>query len=202
MIEKFNVGLLDLLSILLPGGFLAGLAWQSGWLEEWSMLQELSESWLSAAAFAASSYVLGHFIHMVASYLDGLLFEKIKKRRWPDETLVNIVIKIKDEEIGKIDRKYFNAFKWSLAHLMQHQPAMYQAVEKHIAESKFFRSFVIVLLFAGAWAFFQNSWLEGSLCLLFAFLSLIRYASQRQKSIDSAYQYVIASMGKKREEKG
>lgn len=201
MIEKFNVGLLDLLSILLPGGFLVGLAWQSGWLEEWSMLQELPEGWFSAAAFAASSYVLGHFVHMVASYLDGWLFKKIKKRRWPDETLVNIVIKIKDEEIGEIDRNYFNAFKWSLAHLMQHQPAMYQAVEKHIAESKFFRSFVIVLLLAATWAFFQGSWLEAGLCLLFAFLSLVRYATQRQKSIDSAYQYVIASMGKKGEVK-
>lgn len=198
MIEKFNLGLLDLLSILLPGGFLIGLAWQSGWLGDWPILSGIPEDWVSGAVFAASAYVLGHFIHMIASYLDELVFEKIKAKKWPDETLVKAIIQIKDGEIGEIDRKHFNAFKWSLAYLMQHQPMMYQAVEKHIAESKFFRSFLIVLLVSGLWAFFQQSWLEGFLSFGFAFLSLVRYATQRQKSIESAYQYVIAAKGKSR----
>lgn len=197
MIEKFNLGLLDLLSILLPGGFLIGLAWQSGWVRDWPMLQGIPEGWASGAIFAASSYVLGHFVHMVASYLDDLIFEKIKRKRWPDDTLVRKVIQIKDSEIGEIDRNYFNAFKWSLAYLMQHHPVMYQAVEKHIAESKFFRSFAVVLLFASVWAFLQARWMEGVLSLVFTILSLIRYATQRQKSLDSAYQYVISSKGKK-----
>ncbi|WP_026966103.1 hypothetical protein [Algoriphagus terrigena] len=198
MIEKFNLGLLDLLSLLLPGGFLLGLAWQLGGLRDSSMLREIPEGWASGAVFAATAYVLGHFIHMVASYLDGLVFERIKKSRWPDETLVKKAIEIKDSEIGEIDRKYFNVFKWSLAYLIQHQPLMYQAVEKHIAESKFFRSFVVVLLIAGIWAFSKGSWGGGCLSLILMFLSLVRYVTQRQKSIESAYQYVIAAWGKKR----
>ena len=106
-------------------------------------------------------------------------------------------IQIKDSQIGEIDRNYYNAFKWSLAYLMQHQPLMYQAVEKHIAESKFFRSFALVLLFAGVWAFVQGREIEGVLSLVLTVLSLIRYATQRQKSLDSAYQYVISANGKK-----
>jgi hypothetical protein len=197
MIEKFNLGLLDLLSILLPGGFLVGLVWQSGLIQDWPMVQHIPEGWASGAVFAAVAYVFGHFVHMIASYLDDLVFKKVKDWKWPDETLVNIVIKFKDTEIGIIDRNYFNAFKWSLAYLMQHQPRMYEAVEKHIAESKFFRSFAIVLFISSIWAFLSHRWLEGALSLLLTGLSLVRYATQRQKSIDSAYQYVIAAKGKK-----
>ena len=197
MIEKFNLGLLDLLSILLPGGFLLGLAWQFGGLRDWLVLFKIPDGWASGAVFAATSYVLGHFIHMIASYLDGLIFEKIKKSRWPDETLVKKIIAIKDSEIGEIDRRYFNAFKWSLAYLIQHQPLLYQAVEKHVAESKFFRSFAIVLLIAGIYAFSNGSWGEGCLSLFFMLLSLVRYVTQRQKSIESAYQFVIAVKGSK-----
>jgi hypothetical protein len=197
MIEKFNLGLLDLLSILLPGGFLVGLVWQSGWIQDWQMLDGISEDWMFGAIFAASSYVMGHFIHIVASYLDDVVFNKVKEWKWPDDTLVKVVIQIKNSEIGVIDRKYFNAFKWSLAYLMQHQPMLYQAVEKHIAESKFFRSFAVVLFIAGVWAFAQERWIEGVLSLVFTILSLIRYVSQRQKSLDSAYQYVISVNGKR-----
>lgn len=197
MIEKFNLGLLDLLSILLPGGFLVGLVWQSGWIQDWQMLDGISEDWMLGAIFAASSYVMGHFIHIVASYLDDVVFNKVKEWKWPDDTLVKVVIQIKNSEIGEIDRKYFNAFKWSLAYLMQHQPMLYQAVEKHIAESKFFRSFAVVLFIAGVWAFAQERWIEGVLSLVFTILSLIRYVSQRQKSLDSAYQYVISVNGKR-----
>lgn len=198
MIEKFNLGLLDLLSILLPGGLLVGLVWQSGWVSDWPLFQEIPEGWAAGSVVAASSYVLGHFVHMVASYLDDLVFAKVKGMKWPDETLVNLVIQIKDREIGEIDRKYFNAFKWSLAYLMLHQPLLYQAVEKHIAESKFFRSFAVVLLFAGVWALAKGMWVEGVLSLFLTVLSMIRYITQRQKSLDSAYQYVITIAGKKK----
>lgn len=197
MIEKFNVGLLDILTILLPGGFLVGIAWQSGWVRDWPMLHQVPDGWVTGAIIASSSYVLGHFVHMVASYLDDLVFDKIKKWKWPDTTLVDLVIGFKDNEIGKINPDFFNAFKWSLAYLMQHQPLLYQAVEKHIAESKFFRSFAIVLLIAGIWAFMQERWMEGVLSFVFTILSLIRYISQRQKSLDAAYQFVISAKGKK-----
>ena len=78
MIEKFNLGLLDLLSILLPGGFLVGLAWQSGWIRDWPMLQDIPAGWTSGAIFASAAYVLGHYVHMLASYLDDFFFEKFK----------------------------------------------------------------------------------------------------------------------------
>lgn len=197
MIEKFNLGLLDLLSILLPGGFLAGLIWQSGLVSDWPILHQISEGWMSGAVFAAIAYVLGHFIHMLATYLDVLVFDRLKKWRWPDETLINKVVEFKDAEIGVFDPNYFNAFKWSLAYLLLHHPLLYQAVEKHIGESKFFRSFSVVLLIAATWAFSQGRTIEGFLALALTLMSLIRYVGQRQKSIDSAYQYVITIKGKK-----
>lgn len=196
VIEKFNLGLLDLLSILLPGGFLAGLAWQSGWVSGWTIVQKIPEGWGSAATFAATAYILGHFIHLVASYLDDLVFDRLKKWRWPDQTLVNRIIELKEAEIGVFDPGHFNAFKWSLAYLLLHHPLLYQAVEKHIGESKFFRSFSVVLLIASTSAFLQGRKIEGFLALGLTLLSLVRYVGQRQKSIDSAYQYVITAKGK------
>jgi hypothetical protein len=196
MIDKFNVGLLDLLSILLPGGFMAGLAWQHRWSSDLMLLQDIPAGWVSGATFIAFAYVLGHFIHLVASFLDNWIYDNIKEKLWPDRSLVNHVIQIKEEAIGTIDGRYFNTFKWSLAYLMQHQPTMYQAVERYIAESKFFRSFAVVLLIASIAAFARFNWSESVLSLILTILSLLRYLTQRQKSTESAYQYVIAARGK------
>jgi hypothetical protein len=64
-------------------------------------------------------------------------------------------------------------------------------VERLMAESKFFRSFCVVLFLAAGSAFFSGNWQEGVVELVFMAFSMVRYLSQRAKSIDVAYQYLI-----------
>jgi hypothetical protein len=193
MFDKLNLNLLDLLSILLPGGLLLVLALRMPWLQQTPLFQVNYEAWQMGAMFAAASYVLGHFVYMVASYLDDRVFEKVRRVYWNDHRLVAYVIQMKNEELGIADRKVFNAFKWSLAKLMKDEPAMYQAVERHIAESKFFRSFFVAAIWNGLAS-------EALVAAALALLSLVRYMTQRVKAIDSAYHYVLASSGKRFDE--
>ena len=88
MFDKFNLGLLDLLTLILPGGLLIGLAWKSGLISDWQFFDNPNlPDWVIGAAFAAAAYVMGHFVYLISSYLDDLVFAKIKEIWWPKNTL-------------------------------------------------------------------------------------------------------------------
>ena len=88
MFDKFNLGLLDLLTLILPGGLLIGLAWKSGLISDWQFFDNPNlPEWVFGAVFAAAAYVMGHFVYLISSYLDDLVFAKIKEIWWPKNTL-------------------------------------------------------------------------------------------------------------------
>ena len=89
-----------------------------------------------------------------------------------------------------------NAFQWAKARLIIQCPSALLEVQRFEADSKFFRSLVVVLLFLAVWlswkAFSGNlSWLVVLLCLFFSGLSFWRYAERRFKATQQAYWYVI-----------
>lgn len=192
MFDKFNLGLLDLLTILLPGGLMVGLAWKAGLISEWQFFENPNlPEWVIGAAFAASAYVIGHFVYLVSSYLDDLVFAKIKEIWWPKNSLFTQANGIRSQKIQQVSTKDFNNFKYALGYLLQHSGALYFVVERLMAESKFFRSFCVVLFLAAGSAFYLGNWQEGLVELVFMGFSMVRYLSQRAKSIDVAYQYLI-----------
>ncbi len=199
MTEKLKVGILDLLTILLPGGFLLAIVPRVEGLpksfHDLFSLNKLDE-WPMIVFYIGVSYVLGHFIFFLASYLDGWLFENVRKVFWNDNKLTTFVVKLKSEMTGIDDRRIVNAFKWSCAWLLMNQPLMYSEVERHIAESKFFRSLVVVSFICFLLLFRVEKGFAFALLVLF-FLSIIRYLTQRQKSIDTAYIYMITASEKK-----
>ena len=192
MFDKFNLGLLDFLTLVLPGGLMVGLAWKAGWISEWRFFEDPNfPDWVSGAIFASSAYVIGHFVYLIASYLDDLVFDKIKEIWWPKNSLFTQANGIRSQKIKEVKIKDFNNFKYALGYLLQNNDSLYSVVERLIAESKFFRSFSIVLLLATIVAFQKGDFQEGSLSLVLMVFSMIRYLSQRAKSIDVAYQYLI-----------
>ncbi len=192
MFDRFNLGLLDLLTILLPGGLMVGLAWKAGLISEWQFFENPNlPEWVIGAAFAASAYVIGHFVYLVSSYLDDLVFAKIKEIWWPKNSLFTQANGIRSQKIQQVSTKDFNNFKYALGYLLQHSGALYFVVERLMAESKFFRSFCVVLFLAAGSAFYSGNWQEGLVELVFMGFSMVRYLSQRAKSIDVAYQYLI-----------
>jgi len=192
MFDKFNLGLLDLLTILLPGGLMVGLVWKAGWISGWQFFENPNlPEWVIGAAFAASAYVMGHFVYLISSYLDDLVFAKIKEIWWPKNSLFTQANGIRTQKIKEVSTKDFNNFKYALGYLLQHSGALYFVVERLMAESKFFRSFCVVLFLAAGLAFYTGNWQEGAVELVFMGFSMVRYLSQRAKSIDVAYQYLI-----------
>jgi len=65
-------------------------------------------------------------------------------------------------------------------------------VQRFEADSKFFRSLVVVLAVLGPWAWLQGSLVLAGLCGPLMLLALWRYAEQRGKSTARAYWHVLA----------
>lgn len=204
MFDKIKLGIMDLLTILLPGGILLIISRYSftDLLKGCAAIQ--NKDWAFVALFASLSYIAGHFIFLLASFLDELVYDKVKTIYCHHHNkLIARVRKIKTEALGFDDSNTLNAFQWSTMWLIMHQPSVYAEVEKYIAESKFFRSLTIVLatipifffieLFKDHKATFRNSvnWPETFIVFTLIIFSLVRYVTRRIKSIETAYIGVI-----------
>lgn len=198
MFDSFKTYLLDILSIILPGALLLAVLTLFESVKnifKYLFTSGNSEA-LNVAIFLGLAYMLGHFIFLIGSLLDNLIYEKVKKVYWTNQQITAYAIQLKEENTGILDIDVLNAFKWSCAWLLANQPAMYSVVERYIAESKFFRSNVIVLLIAIVVFVLHGSIQLALITFLFLILSTIRYLTQRHKSIETAYQFVITATGK------
>lgn len=203
MTDKLKIGILDLLTILLPGAYLLIVAWYyyQGYEPLKSLLHTEKPFFkyerIDAALLIGAAYILGHFIFFIASFLDDFIYEKVRKVYWHEHNkLTAYILKLKEKRTGIGSRKVMNAFKWSNAYLISKEPAIYGEVERYLAESKFFRSLCIVLsitLIILVSKETKNSLIV--LTIILTFLSLIRYLTQRQKSIQTAYHAMITLGG-------
>lgn len=203
MIENIKISILDILTILLPGAasvaILNSLNFQ--YLSSDKLLPNVvgkinsmeHSDWIFGAILIGVSYIAGHFIFSLASLLDSWIYDKVKKKLWKEEKLLKLVTDLRFEKTGINDSDIINAFQWSNAWLIQKQPAMYSVVERYTAESKFFRSMVIVFLIAFISSIFDKDIVATSILFFLLTMSLIRYLTRRRKSIESAYQFVISA---------
>jgi len=109
----------------------------------------------------------------------------IKNQSLPDEVVPNVG-----------EQPVINAFQWAKAKLAIGSPGALVEVQRLEADSKFFRSFVVVLLVLLVWTSFiavqgRISWWIVLTCLLFLVLSLWRYIERRFKATQQAYWYVL-----------
>ncbi len=84
-----------------------------------------------------------------------------------------------------------NAYQWCKARLSKEHPEGLAAVQRFEADSKFFRSFGVVLLVLAAIAPFFRHWGWGLVCLVLFLPALLRYIDQRFKGTQQAYWFVI-----------
>jgi 8-oxo-dGTP pyrophosphatase MutT (NUDIX family) len=223
--QKFFIGLLDFFSILLPGALLTYV------LMEWVGFHRLegTEDW---AVFLFASYLLGHIVFLAGSWLDDFYdwvrgytlntqIEMLTRRgnllRWPCRALIWLVFKrernlavdrasaIKRQTLGPLRANdAINTFQWCKALLNIESPASFALVERLEADSKFFRSFTVVLVLLLVLWPLQQIWLpEGvpiaserapvafAVAFVLLLLALWRYMEQRFKSTNQAYWSVI-----------
>src|SRR5262249_41379634 len=204
--QKFFIGLMDFFSILLPGALLTFLLMGDvGPIvlggDRYPKLTG-TEAW---AAFLFASYLLGHLVFLLGSWLDefydwarrytlnkqtGLLAHRGRLLPWPARALIWLVFKgerdlavaraarIKQLALGPLQAKdSINTFQWSKALLNAESPAALAVVQRFEADSKFFRCFsVVLLLLLAAWPL-QHQWpLTGiPVIVVLLLLALWRY---------------------------
>jgi ADP-ribose pyrophosphatase YjhB (NUDIX family) len=219
--QKFFIGLMDFFSILLPGALLTYLLMgEVGPVVLGDRYANLTgaQAW---AAFLFASYLFGHLIFLLGSWLDefydwarchtlntqiALLARRGRLLPWLARALIWLVFKrernlavdhatrIKEQALGPLQAKdAIKTFQWSKALLNVESPASLAVVQRFEADSKFFRCFTVVLLLLLATWPWQHHWpLAGiPILLVLLLLALWRYMEQRYKATNQAYWSVI-----------
>jgi 8-oxo-dGTP pyrophosphatase MutT (NUDIX family) len=215
--EKFFIGVMDFFSILMPGALLT--YWLNVWLEFDVDLTKGTEGWMSLLFMA---YLLGHIVFLLGSLLDhpydwlrectplGQSRRLAKGKKFSNgwmrklagwifgknaDTAVVQAVRIKSRALaGMSAGSSVNAFQWCKARLSKEHPQGLVAVQRLEADSKFFRSFTLVLVVLAA-SVLQSQILHklffAAVCLGFLLPTLWRYMDQRFKATQQAYWFVI-----------
>ena len=196
--QKFFIGLMDFFSILLPGALLTCLLMgEVGPVVLGDRYATLAgaQAW---AAFLFASYLFGHLVFLLGSWLDelydwarrytlntqiALLARRGRLLPWPARALIWLVFKrernlavdragkIKQQALGPLQAKdAINTFQWCKALLNVESPASLAVVQRFEADSKFFRCFtVVLLLLLVAWPW-QHQWPLAGIPIVLALL--------------------------------
>lgn len=224
--QKFFIGLMDFFSILLPGALLTWLFMvEAGPVvmgDRYAML-EGAQAWV---AFLFASYLFGHLIFLLGSWLDEFydwarrytlnaqitrLACRGRPLPWFARVLIWMVFKRERDlavECASAIRKHalgpllaqnaINTFQWCKALLSVESSTSLALVQRFEADSKFFRCFAFVLLLLLIGWHWQYQWpLSGiPVVLLLLLLAFWRYMEQRHKATNQAYWSVITLTAK------
>lgn len=177
-----------------------------------------AEGW---ALFLFTSYLCGHLLFLTGSWLDEIPYDWLRQRYTLNEQIIllarrgrllpwlarvviwlifkgerNLAVdcakKIKEEMLNCLHAKdVVNTFQWSKALLAKEHPESLATVQRFEADSKFFRSFVIVLIVLVAIGMRQHQCLLASLGAVLILPALWRFMEQRLKATNQAYWSVI-----------
>ena len=222
------MGVVDFFVILLPGALLTFLFKDSFLWHKVSApaLPNIEEGFQEWAVFILASYLLGHFVFIVASYLDHaydfLLGRDKENSKSPFQILVrkskvfrdirdrirrllitssnpsqlpDCVKVFRNNRLGKAsdDPDVINAFQWARTNILLRYPAAAVEVQRVEADSKFFRSLVVVLGIASIAVLINAAWPALVACIILTVLSFWGYVKRRWKSVTLTYTYYIAS---------
>ncbi|HYT66393.1 MAG TPA: NUDIX domain-containing protein [Vicinamibacterales bacterium] len=223
--QKWFVGLMDFFSVLLPGAlltymlkdaagpFILGVRYES---------LRATEAW---AVFLVSSYLFGHIVFLLSSWLDEgydwLRARTLNKQfralarggRLPNRLVRFIVwlvfkrerdlaldraIALKKKALAPLEaQSAVNTFQWAKALITMQSPESLTTLQRFEADSKFFRCLAVVLLAL------ELQWLAqphhrrlAAAGAALLVLSLWRYMELRYKATNQAYWTVITLAGR------
>ena len=239
--QKFFIGLVDFFSILLPGALLTYVIKNADGSILGGLIESPKEGagWI---AFLLLSYIMGHFIFFISAVFDDIMFDPLKKRtregqirQLADGDVLawkitrGIAFLCFPKGIGSSERhaeilhdhylnklgakKTMNIFQWCKNRLSLEKPETIAIIQRFEADSKFFRSLLILLIIflilgilvaCGTIGKHNQDNLNLGISIAFTcfFLWLLafwRYAEQRVKAIKQAYGLVITLEAQKEE---
>jgi 8-oxo-dGTP pyrophosphatase MutT (NUDIX family) len=217
--QKFFVGLVDFFSVLMPGALVAYLtrAWLTGMRYGVYTPLDGAESWM---VFLFASYLLGHLVFLLGSALDEMAYDRVRKgtslgqlrrlaeNKAPSSSFVRRLARIlfgrdPDAAVTQAQRlkaralapleaeRAINAYQWCKARLSKDHPEALLGVHRFEADSKFFRSFCVVLVALAVFFVARLEWLKATASIAGVLAAFWRYVDQRFKATQQAYWSVI-----------
>ena len=195
--SDFYVGMVAFFAILLPGAvgtiLLKPLLEQTVLGPVSALPTDTAARW---AAFLVSAYFLGHLIFLVGSYIDPL-YGRLRERWHPygEESAYECATRIKATMLNPAEHHGVNTFEWAQAILTTEWPAAATDVRGLEADSKFFRSLLVVFGLGAVTLLTRHQWIEGLVCLVLLIPCFARYYERRLKSTTQAYVYIVTLRG-------
>lgn len=193
--ENINLSLLEICAVLLPGAAALIIGWQIP--DKQTDLVEsipiINKEWQAVLAYLGGAYFVGYLVFFVGSKLDDWVYDKFRAKFGlvNNDALMEKVTEYKKAECGFDTPNVINIYKWSFGKLLVQYPALYAVVERDQAASKFFRSMVVVMFFSLFVFGFKQDWIKVAMSFLVMILSLLVYAKQRHKAVNTAYEYIV-----------
>jgi hypothetical protein len=196
--NDFQLGVVELFSILLPGALLVaailvafGDGGRLGLPQPFvPFVKDPGVAWV---AFTFAAYAAGHLIFMLASSLDDTFYDSHRKATWPlkGDHAYKAATALRRQALPGEGDIPMNTLSWAKATLLLRAPAAYSDVLRYEADSKFFRSLVVVLPIVGILLVFRNLVLAVPILSYLGYVCFFLYADRRYKSTEWAYRYVI-----------
>jgi hypothetical protein len=196
--SDFFVGFIDFFAVILPGALLcavlAPVAKDHLFGPIISRPTGEAEGWI---VFAFAAYLTGHLVFLLASFLDPV-YDRAREWLLPRENdgLYNLATELKNAKLGAKSAEVINTFRWARAYIQLRHPKAIAEISKLEADSKFFRSFVVVLVLAVPILATHGPGIElvaAAALVPLAALCCWRYGERRWKSTKLAYEYLITA---------
>lgn len=192
----FFFTVIDFFSILLPGSMLALFSLNLFQAAVLSLFPVISEGWKAGTAFFFSAYLLGHFVHLLATRLDWL--DKRTYRKWYGKRNSELAASAKSHIEGRLQDGYKSndsTLEWCTAFLRTHAGSAISEIDRLEADSKFFRSLSVVLLVGAIILTIEKNEPTVAIALLVLLpFSLWRYMERRLKRSLLTYQCFLVAI--------
>lgn len=189
----FFVGVLDFFAILVPGAIATAILQpRVGHLVFGPLVAHPPGEAGRWVAFLVFAYFIGHLIFLLGSYVDGL-YNMIRERLNPydNESAYQCATRLRNQLTEPAERNALNTFQWSRAVLIATCPAAADDVSRLEADSKFFRSLLVVSVLACVVFATGGHGVEAGAALLLVLPCFARYYERRLKSTTQAYLHVL-----------
>ena len=154
----------------------------------------MKEPFVGWFVFVVASYVLGHLLFTLGSFLDypcDWIREALQSRK--DLSLLKAATRVRDHYLrGEPERQAINTYKWSLASLTANHPSPAHESSLIMADSKLFRSMCATAIGSALVFAFQENWpIVGTIAVTILAL-FYRYYELRKKAIQQTYIYTVS----------
>jgi len=191
--SEFFVGVLDFFAILLPGAIATAiLAPRTESFVFRSLIAPPTDNLEKWMIFIVFAYFLGHLIFLTGSYIDRI-YNILRERfnSYGNESAYWCATRVRDALINDREKQALNTFQWSRAVLIAKCPAAAEDIHRLEADSKFFRSLLIVCAIGSIAFLADHRVMEGIVTAALTVPCFARYYERRLKSTTQAYIHII-----------